>query len=76
MLAVLFTYVPSTGETMATPFEGGDNPISKAHGLKASCEDDFPGAIWAVAGDEEAIKAMADARMEAILGKAKKPDPR
>ena len=46
-MAVLFGYDPETGEHTADPLVGlnssGDDPITWAHGLKASVEDDFPG---------------------------------
>lgn len=67
MLAVLFTYVPSTGENFATPIEG-PGCVTKAHALKESCKDDFPGAIWSVAADDEATKDVADERMRALFG--------
>lgn len=74
MLAVLFTYVPETGECMATPFDASHgDPILKAEALRASCEDDFPGAIWSIGSDEEALKVTANRRMKELLGEDWEP---
>lgn len=68
MRAVLFAYVPDTGQTMSQVIDWGDNPIGQAWGLKASIEDDWPCAIWSVGADEEARKVTGIARMKALLG--------
>jgi hypothetical protein len=71
MLAVLFTYVPATGQNFATPIEHVADPIGAAHALKDSCFDDFPGALWSVTGDAEAIEARGKATMKRLLGEDK-----
>ena len=68
MIAVLFTYVPSTGETMATAFEEGPDPVASAWGLKAGIESDWPGAIWSVGADEEAKVAHGKELERHLLG--------
>lgn len=68
MIAVLFCYVPSTEKTMSQVIDWGDNPIDQAWALKASLEDDWPGAIWSVGADEEAKRVTGLARMKALLG--------
>lgn len=68
MIAVLFSYQPSTGETLSQVIDWGDNPIKLAEGLKASIFDDFPGAIWSIAGDDEAREAVGKSRMKEMLG--------
>lgn len=68
MIAVLFAYIPSTGENFANVFDEGPDPVAKAWGLKAGIEDDWPGAIWSVGADEEAKRAHGDASMTALLG--------
>jgi hypothetical protein len=75
MIAVLFTYVPSTGANYATPISWGDNPVAHAEALLESCRDDFPGAIWSIGADEEACKAAGDARMKSLLGPDWTPEP-
>lgn len=74
MLAVLFTFVPSTGQTMGTPVDWGENPIESAWALKASLEDDWPGALWSVAADAEAQAVAANARMKQLLGDDWEPE--
>lgn len=73
MMAVLFTYVPSTGQNFATAIDYGDNPIGQAWALKAGIEDDWPGAIWSVGADEEARKVCGDARMKSLIGYVPEP---
>jgi hypothetical protein len=68
VIAVLFTYVPSTGQNFATPIDYGDNPIEQAWALKAGLENDWPGAIWSVGADDEARKARGDATMKSLIG--------
>lgn len=68
MRAVLFTYVPATGETMATEFDEGPDPVERAYGLKAGIEDDWPGAIWAVGADREAKEAHGELQTKRMLG--------
>jgi hypothetical protein len=68
MRAVLFTYVPETGETMATEFTEGPDPVQQAYGLKAGIEGDWPGAVWAVGADQDAKEAHGAEQTKRMLG--------
>jgi hypothetical protein len=56
--AVALMHLPKTGETYHTPFSGEryEDPLSMAHLFREAEEErgDFPGALWAVAGNEAA----------------------
>lgn len=58
--AVVLTHIPQTGETFHTPFtdEHHEDPLSFAWRFRDSEEDrgDFPGSLWAVTGNDEAIE--------------------
>ena len=63
---VLFMYNPENGRTSTDVFstdDGYEDPFHTAQALKHSCEDDFPGAIWAIANDQEANDIMTNTRM-------------
>jgi len=63
--AVLFMYNPETGKTTSDVFTTPEypDPVRQAEALKASCVDDFPGALWGLGLDEEARDIMTNTRM-------------
>lgn len=68
-IAVLFSYDPESGEHSADSLRGlhptrGFDPITWAYALKESIEDDFPGRIWAVTGNDEALDLRSDRILE------------
>lgn len=66
MRAVVFC-LHADGESVTfEPFDGPDC-LSRAHQFRQSIEEDFPGALMAVTGDEEAAEDRAD-RLFARLG--------
>ena len=66
--AVLFMWNPRNGKTLTDVFSTPEHadPVAMAHALRDSCRDDFPGALWGVGADEEAIDIMATNRMRAM----------
>ena len=64
-IAVLFKYAPDTGKTTTDVFQTPehDDPVHTALALKKSCEDDFPGHIWAIGQDQDARDIMTNTRM-------------
>jgi hypothetical protein len=68
MIAVLFSYQPSTEETLSQVIDWGDDPVTAAWNFKRSIENDFPDAIWSVGADQEARKAHGQATMKSLLG--------
>jgi hypothetical protein len=71
-MAVLFSYDPTSGEHTADPLVGrhpsGMDPISWAFALKESIEDDFPGRLWSVTGNDAARDLRSEALVDAVLG--------
>lgn len=71
-MAVLFSYDPTTGESTGDPLRGmhsgGADPITWAYALQESIEGDFPGRLWSVTGNEEALELRRKAMVDAILG--------
>ena len=74
MIAVLFAYIPSTRETMTQVVDYGENPMVAADEFRRAFRDDFPDAIWSIAGDAEAKTAAANARMKQLLGDDWEPE--
>lgn len=70
-MAVLFSYDPETGESTADPLNGlhssGEDPITWAFALKASIEDDFPGRMWAVVGNDDAQELRSAYLLRLVL---------
>lgn len=71
-IAVLFRYDPETYDHSVDPLVGlrpdGTDPITWAHALKESIEDDFPGSIWAITGNQAAQDLRSVAMVRAVLG--------
>lgn len=70
-VAVALCYLPDEERTLHTEFRtDGDhpqeNPMLAAEALKKSCEPDFPGSLWAIAGNDEAKKLMVNDRLRAM----------
>jgi hypothetical protein len=68
VIAVLFSYQPSTEETLSQAIDWGNDPVTTAWNLKRSIENDFPDAIWTVGADQEAREAHGKATMTSLLG--------
>src|SRR5690606_19491415 len=64
--AVLFM-LAADGTLTADKFEG-EGAAERARALRAGIEDDWPGALFAVAADDEARQDDADRRMRTLLG--------
>ncbi|WNM67712.1 hypothetical protein SEA_LITTLEFORTUNE_9 [Microbacterium phage LittleFortune] len=63
--AVLFMWNPATGQTTTDVYETPtvEDPVRRAENIRRSCEDDFPGAVWAIGMDDEARDIMTSTRM-------------
>lgn len=68
MLAVAISYNRATGETLATPFEDGVNPVDRAHAFirEMKCDPHWSDCLWTVAADEEAKEARGEALCQAL----------
>lgn len=68
--AVVLTHIPETGETLHTSFssEYHDDPLSGAHAFRESEEarGDFPGALWAVTGNDAAVEIRSRTLLVAL----------
>jgi hypothetical protein len=71
--AVLFGYDSKTGQHTADPFVGVGwaDPITMAYALRERIEDDFPGWLWAVTGNDEANELGRDA----LVNATSRPNP-
>ena len=70
-IAVALCYLPDEERTLHTEFRTDsdhphENPMLAAKALKKSCQDDFPGSLWAITGNERAKEIMVDARLAAL----------
>ncbi len=59
MKAALIGINLDTGDIMSQIFDG-DNPARIVHAFKKSIENDWPGYMFTVAADKEAIEVYAD----------------
>lgn len=72
--AVVLTHLPDEGKTYHTPFWGKDHadPLAKAHAFAHSerARDDWPGALWVVTGNVEAVAQAQVNLLRSTMGRA------